>query len=245
MRVSRLYVDTPLAPGADVTLDEAACHHLLQVLRARPGQPVCLFNGTGVECQGRLLDLNKRRATVAVETCAEVTRESVLAITLVQGISRGERMDYTLQKAVELGVRTIAPVITEHTVVRLDQVQAGKRHSHWRKIVVHACEQCGRNHLPELLPVCHLNEWLAKPVMGAGIVLRPEVAQLLTHLKIPVPHDGVTVLIGPEGGLSEAEAAFAERRGYQPVRLGPRILRTETAALAALAAMQTLWGDYC
>ncbi|HTT09180.1 MAG TPA: 16S rRNA (uracil(1498)-N(3))-methyltransferase [Gammaproteobacteria bacterium] len=243
MRVPRLYVDKPFTTGTSVTLDDVASHHLSRVLRARVGQEVCLFNGMGLECRGRLLDLGARRATVAVETCAEVTRESALPITLVQGISRGERMDFTLQKAVELGVGTIVPVIMERTVVRLDAAQAEKRRAHWRKIVIHACEQCGRNHLPELRPVRHMNEWLALPVAGAGIVLRPEAAQSLAQMDIPA-HGGLTVMIGPEGGMSETEVALAGARGYRPVRLGPRILRTETASLAALAAIQALWGDY-
>ena len=243
MRVPRLYVNASLASDASVILDEAACHHLLHVLRVRPGQSVCLFNGTGVECRGRLMDLGARRATVAVEVCAEVTREPALAITLVQGVSRGERMDFTLQKAVELGVRIIVPVITEHTVVRLNTAQAEKRHAHWQKIVINACEQCGRNHLPVLQPVRRLSEWLAQPIAGTGIVLRPDAELSLAHIDTPVLSDA-TIVIGPEGGLSGAEIALAETRGYRPVRLGPRILRTETAALAALAAIQTLWGDY-
>ncbi len=243
VRIPRLYVDAALAAGSNVTLDEAARHHLRHVLRVKNGQEVCLFNGTGGECRGRLMELDRRRAVVALESCVETSREPALAITLVQGISRGERMDFTLQKAVELGANTLVPVITERTVIRLDAAQAERRHAHWQQIVIHACEQCGRNRLPALLPVSRLDEWLSRPLVGTGVVLRPGAELPIARLSAPAP-GGITIVIGPEGGLSEAEFALAEARGYRPARLGSRILRTETAALAALAAIQALWGDY-
>src|SRR3990172_2295277 len=226
MRVPRVYTESTLAPGALVQLEQESSHHVAQVLRLRVGDAVCLFNGKGVECEGRIISLSKQCAGVTLDSYAEVTRESPLRITLAQGISRGERMDYTIQKAVELGVNAIVPVISHRTTVKLDEDRADKRMEHWRRGIISACEQCGRNCLPTLLPVQRLDQWLTNPTGGLKLLLRGNAE---TSLPTAQCNKDIVVLIGPEGGLTEPEVNAAERAGYLPMRLGPRILRTETA----------------
>jgi 16S rRNA (uracil1498-N3)-methyltransferase len=170
-----------------------------------------------------------------------LSRESPLSITLAQGVSRGERMDYTIQKAVELGVAAIAPIITGRTTVRLDEERSEKRLEHWRRVIIGACEQSGRNRLPALHPITTLDAWLSRPIDGLGLLLRGDATGGLPERRLDT---AITLLIGPEGGLGTDEVAAAERVGYRPVRMGPRILRTETAALAAIAALQALYGDW-
>lgn len=240
MRIPRIYVEQGFTAGARIELPAPGAHHVAQVLRLRAGDALHLFDGAGTQGEARIVRIDRKAVAVAVDRCVEVDRESPLRITLAQGISRGERMDYTIQKAVELGVHAIAPVLAERTTVRLDEERAGKRLQHWRQIIVSACEQCGRNRLPDLLPIVPLHEWLARPGDGLQLVLRADATASLSNL---APATDAVILIGPEGGLSEAEVHAAEGAGYRAVRLGPRVLRTETAALAALAALQTLHGD--
>jgi 16S rRNA (uracil1498-N3)-methyltransferase len=240
MRVPRVYVTHPPVAGASMTLDADAAHHVTTVLRLRAEDQVCLFHD-GVECQGFIETIGKRAVTVRLRECQPVSRESPLAITLAQGISRGERMDYTIQKAVELGVAAIAPIISERTTVKLDETRAARRTDHWHNVIVNACEQCGRNHLPALLPVMHLEDWLRQPREGTRLLLRGDAARPWSAIR---PEARLTLLIGPEGGLAPPEAARAEAAGYTAVRMGPRILRTETAALAAIAALQSGHGDW-
>lgn len=240
MRIPRVYVAGPPSAGASVTLDAEAAHHVTTVLRLRAEDPICLFHD-GVECQGLIESVGRRAVTVRLEDCRPVSRESPLAITLAQGISRGERMDYTIQKAVELGVAAIAPLITERTTVKLNDARAARRTEHWQRVIVNACEQCGRNRLPALLPVMELKDWLLQPHEGERLLLRGDAERPWSAIQ---PESRVTVLIGPEGGLAPAEAARAEAAGYTAVRMGPRILRTETAALAAIAALQSRHGDW-
>ncbi|MCG3202937.1 MAG: Ribosomal RNA small subunit methyltransferase E [Gammaproteobacteria bacterium] len=240
MRTPRVHVASPPAAGASMTLDAEAAHHVTTVLRLRADDPICLFHD-GVECQGLVESVGRRAVTVRLGDCRPVSRESPLAITLAQGISRGERMDYTIQKAVELGVAAIAPLVTERTTVKLDGVRAARRAEHWHRVIVNACEQCGRNRLPELLPVTELHDWLVPPREGAKLLLRGDAELPWSAIQ---PESRVTLLIGPEGGLAPTEAALAEAAGYTAVRMGPRILRTETAALAAIAALQSGHGDW-
>ena len=242
MTRTRVYTDQPLAAGVSVELGEDAAHHVSSVLRLRCGDPLVLFDGKGAECRGVIDRIGKRQVAVRIETHALIDRESPLKVTLAQGISRGERMDYTIQKAVELGVAAIAPLNTQRSTVKLDAERTEKRLAHWRKVMVSACEQCGRNHLPALMPVQNLPQWLAQAHDELKIVLRGGAETPLTSLS--PPQHGVTMLIGPEGGLDETEIRAAEQARYRPVRLGPRILRTETAAVTALAAMQAIWGDF-
>jgi 16S rRNA (uracil1498-N3)-methyltransferase len=241
MRIPRIFSDQPLSPGAVIDLAEGPTRHLAQVLRLHTGDRLCLFDGLGNEAEGQLDRLDRKSARVIVATCAALSRESPLRITLAQGISRGERMDYTIQKAVELGVHAIAPITTERSTVRLDPERADKRLAHWRGVIIAACEQCGRNQLPALHPITPLHAWLARPDGDLRLLLRAGTANALAALPAAA---AITLLIGPEGGLSEHETAAAVACGYRAVSLGPRILRTETAALTALAALQALYGDF-
>lgn len=206
----------------------------------REQAPLVIFNGEGGEYTAHIVQIEKRRVVVSLGEFLPTDVESPLRITLAQGISRGERMDYTLQKAVELGITTIVPLVTEHCVVELKGERQEKRLEHWRGIITGACEQCGRNKLPELLPVMTLAAWLARPGEGARLLLDHRAAGGINSLAAA---SSFTLLVGPEGGLSPHEQQQALLSGYQGVRLGPRVLRTETAALVALAALQTRFGD--
>jgi 16S rRNA (uracil1498-N3)-methyltransferase len=240
VRVPRVYVEAELLPGTDATLGEDAAAHLARVLRLRTGDPVTLFNGDGRDYAGRLSTLAKREARVTVEAAGDAEPEPPLAIALAIGVSRGERMDFVIQKAVELGVTGILPLLTERSVVRLDDERADRRLSHWRGVLVAACEQSGRRRLPALRPAVAWRSWTL-PAEGVRLLLDPGADATLPTLA--PPRTAVTLLVGPEGGLTDAERARAIGAGYTPIRLGPRILRAETAPLAALAAMQVLWGD--
>jgi 16S rRNA (uracil1498-N3)-methyltransferase len=242
MPIPRFYCAMPLPTGRQVALPDAVARHAVGVLRLRDGDDVILFNGDGSECLGQLVKTGKS-AEVLLKAVCEPERESPLDITLIQGVSSGERMDYTLQKAVELGISRIQPLMMKRTIVRLDDEKRPKRRQHWQGVVISACEQCGRNHIPEVLPILDVPEWLASEGSrhGERVLLDPEAG---TRLRDLTPPGGlVALLAGPEGGFDPAERDIALRIGFRPISLGPRILRTETAALAALAAMQSLWGD--
>lgn len=242
MSEPRLYLAAPLASGARLALEPAANQHLVRVLRLQRGATVTVFNGEGGEYRARIVSLERGQATLEIGDWVEQERESALPITLIQGVSRGERMDYTIQKAVELGVHAIVPVLTERSVVRLDGTRAAKRRAHWQGVCVHACQQCGRNRLPPIEAPEPLRDWLARGP-HTGWVLDPQ-ADIGLAAGPPDKLGPNFLLVGPEGGLSPAELQQATAAGLRAVRLGPRILRTETAAVAALAALQTLWGDY-
>lgn len=237
--MTRLYLPAVLTEGETVALPEAVARHAVQVLRLGPGAPLTLFNGAGGEFEAVLDSVGKRAAAVRVGAHREVERESSLALTLAQCISKGERMDYTLQKAVELGAQRIVPLLSSRSVVKLDAQRWQKKQEHWQGVVIAACEQCGRNRLPELLPVQTLSSWLADS-QGLRLVLAPGGAQTLRELASVA---AASLLVGPEGGLSEGEIDEALRQGCVLVGLGARVLRTETAGVAALAAIQALWGD--
>lgn len=232
------------AAGAHFELPAAAAHHLTRVLRAAIGDDVIIFNA-GTEFAATISRLDKHGVTVKLAAGQVVDREAPLAFTLAQSISSGERMDLTLQKSVELGVKSVQPLFSARSVIRLNAERAAKRTAHWRQVLVSACEQCGRNVVPELAAPQDVIEWLGdlSPLRaGEGrILLSPHADTRLAELPRPMV---VTLLAGPEGGFSEDETTCARQRGFVAVRLGPRVLRTETAALAALAAMQTLWGDF-
>jgi 16S rRNA (uracil1498-N3)-methyltransferase len=243
MRRARFFVDPPLETDARIALPELAAHHATRVLRLRDGDPIVVFDGRGGEYAATIAGLDRNAVRVAVGAWQDVERESPLAIALAQGISGAERMDLTVQKAVELGVAAIQPLRTEKSVVRLDARRTASRLAHWRRIVVSACEQCGRNRVPEVhspLSVAELCEvtqdqrpkWLLAP--DAAVRLRDATAGLGA---------GLLLAAGPEAGFSEAETRSLLDAGFTPVRLGPRILRTETAALAAIAALNAIAGD--
>jgi 16S rRNA (uracil1498-N3)-methyltransferase len=248
MRLTRVHVDTPLASGALVTLSGSAASHVTRVLRLRSGEALTLFDGRGGEYSARI-EQGGAAVTVAVGEHHPTERESPLAVTLAQGISRGERMDLVVQKATELGVARLQPLLTERSVVRLDAQQAERKRRHWRAIAIGACEQCGRNRLPEIRAPCALRELLGGPAAAPApaparqlrLLLSPAAERRVGDLEGPV--NALTVLIGPEGGLSAEEQAAAAAAGFLAVRLGPRVLRTETAAIAALTLLQREFGD--
>jgi len=236
----RFHFDGPLSAGAEVELPSRAAHHV-GVLRLRAEDPIALFNGSGGEYECALVRVTREGVRARVIAWRDRERESALRITLAQGLASGERMDLVLQKATELGVCAIQPVAAERSVVRLSDERADRRLAHWRNLVVAACEQCGRNRLPEVRPVATLGEFLAGVEDGPlRLLLSPAGTLRLRDLS---PAAQVTLLIGPEGGLSEAEENRAMQAGFAAARLGPRVLRTETAPIAAIAALQSMWGD--
>jgi 16S rRNA (uracil1498-N3)-methyltransferase len=242
MRIPRLYFPKNLTVHTHITLTDAAFHHAVRVLRLRSGAPVILFNGTGGEFHGILDDVAHHNATVHIQHFIAQEKESPLKILLAQGISRGDRMDYTLQKAVELGVTAILPLFTERGVIDLKDKRLAKRMQHWQKIIIGACEQSGRNQLPPVLEPMALATWLTNNCPGGlKLVLDPRADQRLRTIT-PATQE-MTLLIGPEGGLTQNELQLAEAKDFMGVQLGPRILRTETAAVAALSALQVRWGD--
>jgi 16S rRNA (uracil1498-N3)-methyltransferase len=240
MRLTRVYVDTPLATGARCEIDRNAANHITRVLRLRNGDEITVFDGRGGEYAARIDSIRKDKVLVDVRDQRVLTRESSLHLTLAQGVSRGERMDLVIQKATELGVSRIVPLLTERTVVKLDADQAERKMQHWQGIVIAACEQCGRNTLPKLGEPTHLREFVRESE-GTRLLLSPEGSLRIREIAVATD---VTVLIGPEGGLTEGEQDAAVKAGFERVRLGPRILRTETAAIAALTALQAHLGDF-
>jgi 16S rRNA (uracil1498-N3)-methyltransferase len=246
VRLTRVHVPGPLAAAGEVSLPEAAAAHVARVLRLRPGARLVLFDGSGADFLAEISDIAGSRVRARIDGRAEGLPESPLAVTLVQAVSRGERMDWTLQKATELGVQRIQPVLAARSVVRLDERQGERRLRHWQAVVASACEQCGRSVLPAMEPPLELPRYLAGP-RGAALrlVLSPDAATSLATSAGRLDGDGggIELLIGPEGGLEAAEVAEATRAGFEPVSLGPRVLRTETAGIAALAVLQALAGD--
>ena len=227
-----------MQPRASVELPEAAAHHAARVLRLREGDAVVLFDGRGGEYQARLAMPGRGRVLAETGEHRAIERESPLAVTLVQGVSSGEKMDFTVQKAVELGVAALHPVLGARSVVRLDSERGAKKLAHWRRIAVAACEQCGRNRIPEVAAPVPLEAYRAPA--GTKILLAPSGSAKLAG----VAKGPVILAVGPEGGFSPDEEQGLLRAGFSPVRLGPRVLRTETAALAALAALNALAGDF-
>ena len=242
MRLNRIHCAGPLATGAEIQLPPAGAYHVARVLRLREGAPLSVFDGAGTEFHAEIVRVAGDAVAVRVGEETAGTAESPLRITLVQGVSRSERMDWTLQKATELGVAAIAPVLTARSVVRLDDRQAPRKQSHWQGIVVGACEQCGRAKVPAVSAPTTLRDYFANVRKdGLRLVLSPSAPGSLTGLT-SLPNK-VELLIGPEGGLDDEELAGARKAGFMPVRLGPRVLRTETAAVVALSVLQALWGD--
>jgi len=242
MRIPRCHVDMKLAVNTEVTLPETAARHLRQVLRMRADDDAILFNGQdGRDYQATLLSLNKQAVKARIISTRAVESSPVLSIHLAIGISKGTRMDFAVQKAVELGVSSISPLITERTVVRLSNDRITKRMHHWKGIIIHACEQSGRCWLPTLNAAMNLDDWLEQNSFP-GLLLDQTAEHCLPD--ISKPESDICILVGPEGGLSAKENRLAGIRGMTGIRLGPRIMRTETAPLAAIAAMQLCLGDF-
>ncbi|MCK5719732.1 MAG: 16S rRNA (uracil(1498)-N(3))-methyltransferase [Thiomargarita sp.] len=245
MRLSRLFINQPLIVGQSIVLSKESAHYVLKVLRFRVGTQLIVFNGKGGEYTAYLKSANKKQAQIYIESYQNIERESPLAITLVQAISRPEHFNYTLQKSVELGVTRIIPVLTERSPP-FDKTKILKRQQHWQKIIINTCEQCGRNFVPQLDQLLPLATWLATSSLENVhyLVLAPEGRYNLTALiENNVDLLPVTVLIGAEGGLTAMELITAKQANYLDMRLGMRILRTETAAVAILSILQAWWGD--
>ncbi|WP_438280135.1 16S rRNA (uracil(1498)-N(3))-methyltransferase [Pseudomonas alabamensis] len=239
MRVSRFFIDAALSLG-EHDLPEAQAHYIGRVLRLAAGDAVQLFDGSGQEFRGHVLEVGKKHVRVTLDQALPGQPESPLHIHLGQGLSRGERMDWAIQKATELGAQEITPIVSERCEVRLKDERADKRMAHWRQVAISACEQCGRSTLPVIHPPTALADWTASVEADLKLVLHPVAEPLTTHER-PAR---LAFLIGPEGGLSEAEVEQAKGKGFQAARLGPRVLRTETAPVVALAVAQQLWGDF-
>jgi 16S rRNA (uracil1498-N3)-methyltransferase len=242
MRLTRVHVDAALHSGEQLTVEGSAGNHIARVLRLRAGDALTLFNGQGGEYGGSIEEIRRDIVLISVLEHRAVERESPFELVLAQGISRGERMDWVVQKATELGVSRIAPLFTERSVVHLDERQAARKVQHWRSIAISACEQSGRNRVPQIASPVGFYELLQQHSPGKGaFLLSPAGTTRVTDVTDAGP--GATVLIGPEGGLTDLEQESAIKSGYTPVRLGPRVLRTETAAVCALTLLQQRFGD--
>ncbi|KGQ18704.1 Ribosomal RNA small subunit methyltransferase E [Lysobacter dokdonensis DS-58] len=241
MRTTRVYVDLPLKPGARVALPEDAAIHLVRVLRLQEGDACVLFNGDGGEHTATLTAANKRGVEAQVGERRAVDNESSLRIALVQGIARGEKMDWILQKATELGVATVLPVQSDRSEVKLEPERAVKRVAHWRSVVVSACEQSGRAVVPEVAAAQPLANAVQSLETPHRFLLDPEATD--TIATTPAIEGACVLAVGPEGGWSERDRATLHAAGFKGLRLGPRILRTETAGIAAIAALQARFGD--
>jgi 16S rRNA (uracil1498-N3)-methyltransferase len=240
MRIPRIYTEQELQGNTRLQLESGPSQHIARVLRMRTGDTLVLFNGKGDECPADITALDKKSVVVTTGASQARNLESGLQIHLGIAVSRGDRMDWVVQKATELGVYALTPLFTERTEVKLAGERALKKNHHWQQVAISACEQCGRNRLPVIHPVQNLHDWLATSNAQRKFVLHHRAGPVGAATESPT---SVALLVGPEGGLSDAEIAAAERADYQSLSLGPRILRTETAPLAAIAILQAHWGD--
>jgi 16S rRNA (uracil1498-N3)-methyltransferase len=243
VRITRVFLPQSLVRGESIQINDESAHYMLTVLRLKIGYSLVVFNGEGGEYQATITDLGRKKSlTLLIGEYQPGIIESSIHTTLAIGISRGERMDYAVQKAVELGVTTITPLLTEYCVVKLNTQQAERRHRHWQRILEHACEQCGRTVVPHIDHPVNLIDWLAQPRQGCRLLFHPDKSQKLEQVATVDQH--FYLLVGPEGGFSSTECAHAIDTGFQPVNIGPRVLRTETAVVAALTSIQLRWGDF-
>ena len=240
MRIPRIYTDQSLRQGATIALGSAASQHVAKALRMKPGDPLVLFNGEGGEYPARIDAVDRKSVSVAVGEYRERDCESPLVIHLGVAISRGDRMDWVIQKSTELGVASLTPLFSERTEVKLDAGRAQRKLKHWQQVATSACEQCGRNQLPDVHQATTLANWLDSTSADCKFVLHHRADSDPTAVESPA---SIALLIGPEGGLSPTEISAAEKAGYRALALGPRVLRTETAPLAAIAILQARWGD--
>jgi 16S rRNA (uracil1498-N3)-methyltransferase len=242
MRVPRFYVPQTLVVGQEFVLPDTTFRHAVQVLRLSANEPLILFNGEGGEYLARLEGISKRAASAVLESFSPIDTESPIHLTLVQAVIKPDKMDFALQKAVELGVNTIQPLITQRSVVRIGKEHVDKKVQHWEGIVVAACEQSGRTRMPTVQAPLPLERWLTLPATGTRLILAPGDFPRIQALPMDLPTP-VYLLIGPEGGFTDEEVEACIQAGIMPVSLGPRILRAETASIAALALLQHRFGD--
>jgi 16S rRNA (uracil1498-N3)-methyltransferase len=240
MRTPRFYEPQAFTEGQTFNLSDGATQHVSRALRMRPGDQLILFNGDGCEYFAELTDVAKRSARAQITKTTTPTRQSPLRVTIGQSVSRGERMDYAIQKATELGMQQMVPLFTERCEVRLNAERQDKRRQHWQQVAISACEQSLRCDVPEITAPQSLNEWINSVEADLKLVLHHHTEQPLEDFERP---ESIALLIGPEGGLSEAEVEQALAQGFKPVAFGPRVFRTETAPVAALSVLQYLWGD--
>ena len=241
MRNPRIYTPQPLPLQTEIVLEDSAANHIGRVLRMKTGEPLILFNGKRSAFQGKITAITKRQVTVVLETAIEGNSESPLHIELGQVISRGERMDYAVQKATEMGITDITPLFSERCEVKLNAERQEKRIRHWQQVAISACEQCGRTKVPVIHQPSTVESWLKNRTTELNFVLHHRTARKLAGYEQPA---SVSLLIGPEGGLTADEIEQAEQHNFNALSLGPRILRTETAPVAAASILHYLWGDY-
>ena len=241
MRIPRIYTPNALSSDTLVDLDESSSRHLASVLRMPAGRQVILFNGQGGEYSGELVNVKKNRVSVSISTFIACDRESPLKIHLAIGVSRGDRMDWVIQKATELGVTAITPLFTERTEVKLNAERLKKKTRHWQHVAISACEQCQRTLVPIVNPAMPLEQWVVADNHRLKLVLHHRTKRNLGEFCNT--NSLVSLLVGPEGGLSDSEIDLSLNSGFEPLTLGPRVLRTETAPLAAISILQSLWGD--
>ena len=237
----RIYCDLRLGPGAQFALAPDAAQHVAKSLRLKAGDAIVVFDGRGGEYDATLLRVDRDRVDVKLGAFQDAERESSLALGLVQGLPEADKMDWIIQKATELGVAWIQPIICERSVVRLSGERAERREAHWRRVAIAAAEQCGRTRVPEVRPTATFINWIAAPNDVPRWLLSPSAPAVAAHPPVASP---LELVVGPEGGLAERERSLALERGAEAVSLGPRILRTETASIVALASIHALWGDF-
>lgn len=243
MRTIRSYIDSPLAPGIEMALPETIGNHLVRVLRLKTGDVFNLFNGDGNDYPAEITGVDKKGAKARILSCHAVGNESPLRIHLYQSIARGEKMDWILQKATELGVSAFTPMVSDRTEVKLDSERSDRKLNHWQGVIRSACEQSGRAILPALRPPISINQMNGAVKLGQAYYLDPEAAEGIDGL-VPDTAFELTLAIGPEGGFSERDIRLLQTAGFRGLRIGPRILRTETAGIAAIAALQSRFGDW-
>jgi 16S rRNA (uracil1498-N3)-methyltransferase len=241
MRIPRLFLDIPLTTGEIAILPRDKSHHISHVLRMRVGDSIKLFNGSGDEFESRIVEISKKNAQLEIGKTRHIANESPLTINLCLAIARGQHMDFSIQKAVELGVKNIIPVISEFSNVKLKDSRVQNKLTHWQNIIISATEQCGRAHLTQIQKPVSFSEWLSLDATEIRLILHPAAQQAMPGIKLS--NNELTLIVGPEGGFSDAEVDQAQEKACESISLGPRILRTETAVVSAVSNAQQLWGD--
>lgn len=241
MRVPRLFIDVLLTTGESINLPRDKAHHISNVLRMRIGDSIKLFNDSGADYQSKIIEIGKKSAQIEIGESIQVANESPLTINLCLAVARGQHMDFSIQKAVELGIKNIIPVISDFSNVKIQGDRVHNKLAHWQSIIISATEQCGRSYLTQIQKPVSFSEWLSLDKSKTRVILHPESQQSMSNIHLP--DNELTLMIGPEGGFSDAEIVQAQEKGCEPTSLGPRILRTETAVVSAVSNAQQLWGD--